>query len=149
MHGLVALFLEVIVLAIILLVVGLVVPCVLVVALPTIMALIISMMIVRLAIIAITSVALMVVTIFVAMVLLVAQFTATCSIGCFLSMEIFARIASRHVGCLTLLEEGNHSERVDRHCLVQVGELVLVCLRLREEDLFTLLLRCEYLYCST
>ncbi len=61
MHGLVSLFLEVIALAIILLVVGLVVPCVLVVALTTIMALIILMRIVRSAIVAITSVALMVV----------------------------------------------------------------------------------------
>jgi hypothetical protein len=48
--------------------------------------------------------------------------------------------ASCLVGCLTLLEEGNHSEWVGRYCLVQVGELVLVHLRLREEDLFTLLL---------
>ncbi len=55
MHGLAALFLEVIALAIILLVVGLVVPCVLVVPSTTIMVLIVSMMIVRLAIIAITS----------------------------------------------------------------------------------------------
>jgi hypothetical protein len=56
--------------------------------------------------------------------------------------------ASRLVGPLTLLEEGNHSERVGRHRLVQVGELVLVCLRLREEDLFTLLLRCGYVHHS-
>jgi hypothetical protein len=76
-HGLVALFLEVIALAIILLVVGLVVPCVLVVALTIIMALIVLMIIVRLVIVAIMSVALMVVAIFVAMVLLVAQFMAT------------------------------------------------------------------------
>ncbi len=47
MHGLVTLFLEVIALAIILLIVGLVVPRVLVVALTTIMALIVSMMIIR------------------------------------------------------------------------------------------------------
>jgi hypothetical protein len=57
--------------------------------------------------------------------------------------------ASRLVGCLTLLKEGNHSERVDRHRLVQVGELVVVCLRLRKEDLFTLLLRHGYVHCST
>ncbi len=54
--------------------------------------------------------------------------------------------ASRLVGCLTLLEEGNHSERVDRYRLVLVSELVLVHLRLREEDLFTLLLRCGYIH---
>ena len=47
MHALVALFLEVIALAIILLVVGLVVPCVHVVTLTTIMALIFLMMIIR------------------------------------------------------------------------------------------------------
>jgi hypothetical protein len=49
---------------------------------------------------------------------------------------------------LTLLKEGNQSERVSRHHLVQVGELVLVHLRLREEDLFTLLLCRGYLHCS-
>ncbi len=78
MHGLVTLFLEVIVLGIILLVVGLVVPCVLVVALTTIMVLIVLMMMVRLAIVAITLVTLMVIAIFVATVLLVAQFMAMC-----------------------------------------------------------------------
>jgi hypothetical protein len=63
-----------------------------------------------------------------------------------LSLAIFSRI--RLVGCLTLLKEGNHSEWVGRHHLVQVGELVLVCLRLREEDLFTLLLRHGYVHHS-
>jgi hypothetical protein len=53
---------------------------------------------------------------------------------------------SRLVGCLTLLKEGNHSERVDRHRLVQVDKLVLVRLRLHKEDLFTLLLRHEYIH---
>ncbi len=57
--------------------------------------------------------------------------------------------ASRIVGCLTLLKEGNHSEQVDMHRLVQVGKLVLVCLRLRKEDLFTLLLRCGNVHCLT
>jgi hypothetical protein len=58
--------------------------------------------------------------------------------------------ASRLVGgCLTLLEEGNHSERVGRHRLIQVGKLVLLHLRLRKEDLFTLLLHCRYVHCST
>ncbi len=51
------------------------------------------------------------------------------------------------VGCLTLLKEGNHSEWVGRYRLVQVGELVLVCLRLCEEDLFTLLLCGGYIHC--
>jgi hypothetical protein len=49
------------------------------------------------------------------------------------------------VGCLTLLEEGNHSEQVGRHHLVQDGGLV-VCLRLHEEDLFTLLLCRGYVH---
>jgi hypothetical protein len=153
-HGLIALFLELIALAIILLVVGLVVPCVIVVALTTIMALIVSMTIVRLAIITITLVASMVVMIFVATVLLVARFTATCSRN--MSRTLFLQLllvlgdllenASGLVSCLTLLEEGNHSEQVGRHHLVQVSKLVLVHLRLRKEDLFTLLLHCGYIY---
>ncbi len=53
---------------------------------------------------------------------------------------------SRLVSRLTLLKEGNHSEQVGRHCLVQVGKLVLVHLRLRKEDLFTLLLHRGYLH---
>jgi hypothetical protein len=57
--------------------------------------------------------------------------------------------ASHLVGCLTLLKEGNHSEWVGRHRLIQVGELVLVHLRLRKEDLFTLLLRHRYVHHST
>ena len=57
--------------------------------------------------------------------------------------------ASHLVGCLTLLKEGNHSERVSRYPLVQVGKLVLVCFRLREEDLFTLLLCRGYVHHST
>ncbi len=56
--------------------------------------------------------------------------------------------ASCLVGCLTLLKEGNHSERVGRHRLVQAGKLDLVRLRLHEEDLLTLLLRHGYLHCS-
>ncbi len=56
---------------------------------------------------------------------------------------------SHLVGCLTLLKEGNHLERVSRHCLVQVGKLVLVRLGLHEEDLFTLLLRRRYVHCLT
>jgi hypothetical protein len=41
--------------------------------------------------------------------------------------------ASHLVGRLTLPKEGNHSERVGRYRLVQVGKLVLVRLRLPEE----------------
>jgi hypothetical protein len=54
--------------------------------------------------------------------------------------------ASRLVSRLTLLKEGNHSEQVGRHHLVQVGELVLVRLRLCKEDLFTLLLCRGYVH---
>jgi hypothetical protein len=57
--------------------------------------------------------------------------------------------ASCLVGCLTLLKEGNHSERVRRHRLIQAGKLVLVHLRLRKEDLFTLLLHRGYIHHST
>ncbi len=57
--------------------------------------------------------------------------------------------ASHLVGCLTLLKESNHLERVDRHHLVQVSKLVLVCLTLRKENLLTLLLHCGYVHCST
>jgi hypothetical protein len=57
--------------------------------------------------------------------------------------------SSRLVGCLTLLKDCNHSERGSRHRLVQVGKLVLVRLRLCNEDLFTLLLRRGYVNCST
>jgi hypothetical protein len=58
--------------------------------------------------------------------------------------------ASHLVGRLTLLKEGNpSSEQVGRHHLVQVGQLVLVRLRLRKEDLFTLLLCPGYIHCST
>jgi hypothetical protein len=154
MHGLVALFLEVITLAIILLVVGLVVPHVLVVASTMIMASI-SMTIIRSAIVGIALVASMVVAIFVATVLLVDRFTATS--GRNMSRTLFLWLllvlgnllknASRLVGCLTLLKEGNHSEWVGRHRLVQVGKLVLVRLWLREEDLFTLLLHHGYVHC--
>ncbi len=157
MHGLVAHFLEVIALVIILLVVGLVGPRILVVALTTIMASIVLMTIIRLAIVAITLVALIVITIFVTTMLLVAQFTATC--GRNMSRTLFLQLllvlgnllknASRLVGHLTLLEEGNHSEQVGRYHLIQVGKLVLVCLRLRKEELFTLLLRRGYVHCLT
>ncbi len=77
MHGLVALFLGVIALAIILLVIGLVALCVHILASTTILALIVLMMMVRLAIVAITSVALMVIAVHVTTMMTVAQFTAT------------------------------------------------------------------------
>jgi hypothetical protein len=46
------------------------------------------------------------------------------------------------VCCLTLLKESNHLEWVGRYRLVQVDKLVQVRLRLRKEDLPTLLLHC-------
>jgi hypothetical protein len=58
----------------------------------------------------------------------------------FLVLSNLLENASRHVGLLTLLKEGNHSEQVSRHRLVQVA--------LRKEDLFTLLLRRGYVYRS-
>ncbi len=156
MHGFLALFLGVIVLAIILLVIGLGAFPVLVVTLRAIVASIVSMTIVRLVIIAIVSVALMIVAVVMTAMLPVTQFMAMCStkMSCFLFLWlllIFGNLiknASRLVGRLTLLKEGNHSERVGRHRLIQVSKLVLVRLRLRKEDLFTLLLRSGYVHHS-
>jgi hypothetical protein len=150
-HGLVTLFLQVIVLAIIFLVWGLAVPHVLVIALTTIITFIVSMTIIRLAIIPFAS---MMVTVFATAMLAVAWFTATCGrkmsrflfLWLLLVLGNLVKNASRLVGHLTLLKEGNHSERVSRYRLVQVSELVLVRLRLREEDLFTLLLRRGYVH---
>ncbi len=64
----------------------------------------------------------------------------------FLVLGNLLKNASRLVGHLTQLEEGNHSEGVGRYRLVQVGKLVLVRLWLREEDLFTLLLHRGYVH---
>jgi hypothetical protein len=121
------------------------------------MALVVSMMIARSMIVAIATIALMIVAIVTTAMLTVAQFTATC--GGKMSRFLFLRLllilgnliknTSRLVGCLTLLKEGNHSERVGRYRLVQVGKLDLVHLRLRKEDLFTLLLRHGYVHPST
>ncbi len=153
MHGLVTLFLEVIAHAIILLVVGLVASHVLVVALRAIVAPIVLMAIVRLSIIMVALVTSMIVAIVMTAMLTVAQFMAMCDRKLirfpFLWLLVLGDLlnnASRLVGCLTLLEEGNHLERVSRHYLVQVGKLVLVRLGLRKEDLFTLLLRCRYVH---
>jgi hypothetical protein len=152
-HGLVTIFLEVIALAIILLVVGLVAPHVLVIASRAIMAPIVLMMIVGLSIIAVALVALVIVMIFTTAMLMVARFRTTCDrklsrfpLLWLLVLGNLLKKASCLVGCLTLLEEGNHLERVSRHCFVQVGKLVLVRLGLREEDLFTPLLRRRYVH---
>ncbi len=121
MHGLVALFLEVIAPAIILLVVVLVAPHILVVASRAIVAPIVSMKIVRLSIIVVALVALMVVAIFTTATLTVAQFMATCdrklSRFPFLWLLVLGNLfknASHLIGCLTLLKEGSHLERVSR-----------------------------------
>jgi hypothetical protein len=78
---------------------------------------------------------------------------ATCDrkLSCFPFLRLLVlgnllKNASHLVGCLTLLEEGNHLERVSRNRLVQVGKLVLVRLGLRKEDLFTLLLHHRYFH---
>jgi hypothetical protein len=83
---------------------------------------------------------------------MVAQFMATCDrkmshflfLWLLLILGNLIKNARRFVACLTLLEDGNHSERVGRHRLIQVGKLVLVRPRLRKEDLFTLLLHRGY-----
>ncbi len=98
-HGLVALFLEVIALASILLFIGLAALRVLIVATRTIVTSIILMTVVRLAIVAIALVVSMIVTILVAAKLLVAQFKATNGgkmshflfFGCLLSLVFFSR----------------------------------------------------------
>ncbi len=158
MHGLVAPFLGVIALAIILLVVGLRAFQVLILTSRAIVMPIVSMTTVGSLIIAVALVASMIVVIFPTTMLMVARFTATCDskMSRFLFLQLLLILgnliknASRLVGCLTLLEEGNnHSEQVGRHRLIQVGKLVLVCLRLCKEDLFTLLLRHGYVHCST
>jgi hypothetical protein len=124
MHDLVAFFLEVIASAVILLVVGIVAPHVLVVALRVIMVSIVLIRIVGLLIIAVALVALMVVAIFTTAMLMVARFTAMCNRNlsrfCFLWLLVLGNLlknASRLVGCLTLLKEGN-LERVSRYCFV-------------------------------
>jgi hypothetical protein len=157
MHGLVALFLGMIAIAIILLVIGLVALQGLVVMSRTIVASIILMTIVRPVIVAIALVTPMVVTIFVTTMLPVAQFTATRGrmLSHFLLFWLLLVLgdhlenASRLVDSLTLLKESNQLERVSRHRLVQVCELELIHLGLCEEDLFTLLLCHGYFHCST
>ncbi len=115
---------------------------------------IILMTIVRSVIVAIASVALMIAAVVTTAMLMVARFMATRSgkmsrflfLWLLLILGNLIKNASRLVGCLTLLKEGNHSERVRRHHLIQVGKLVLVRLRLCKEDLFTLLLSCRYVH---
>jgi hypothetical protein len=112
------------------------------------------MTIVGSSIIAVALVASMIVATFTTAMLTVAQFMAMCDrkLGHFpflwlLVLGNLIKNASHLVGCLTLLEEGNHLERVSRQRLVQVCKLVLVRLGLRKVDLFTLLLLCRYVHC--
>ncbi len=120
------------------------------------MALIVLMRIVGSAIVAVALVASMVVAIITTTMLMVAGFTATCSrkmshflfLWLLLVLGNLLKNASCLVGCLTLLKESDHLKRVVRHHLVQASKLVLVHLRLREEDLLTLLLCCGYFYRS-
>ncbi len=111
------------------------------------MAPIALMVIVGLSMIAVVSVASMIVTIVKTAMLAVAPMCdRKLSRFPFLWLLVLCNLlknASRLIGCLTLLEEGNHLKRVSRHHLVQVGELVLVYLGLCKEYLFTLLLRCR------
>jgi hypothetical protein len=147
-HGLIALFLGVIPLATILLVVGLGALWVLVIASRAIVVSIVLMMIVGSAITTVVLVASMVVAIFATMMLMVAWLMARDGrkMSRFLFLWLLLVLgdllenASPFVGCLTLLKESDHLEWVRRHHLVQVCKLVLVRLRLREEDLLTLLL---------
>jgi hypothetical protein len=119
------------------------------------MAPIISMMIVRLAIVVIELVALMVVAIFMMTTLPVAQFTATCCrkmsrfllFWLLLVLGNLLKIASRLVGCLTLLKESNQLGQVSRHHLVPDHKLKSMRLGLREEDLVTFLLHPGYFHC--
>ncbi len=51
-------------------------------------------------------------------------------LGLLLVLGDLLKNTSHLVGCLTLLKESNHPERIGSHHLVQVSKLVLVCLRL-------------------
>jgi hypothetical protein len=67
----------------------------------------------------------------------------------FLVLGNLIKNTNQLVSHLTLLKEGNHSEQIRRHHLIQVSKLVLMHLRLCEEELITLLLRHGYLHHST
>jgi hypothetical protein len=144
-------FLEVIAFVIILIFVGLAALQVLVVALRMIVALIVSMTMAELAIIAIALVTLMVVAILVAAMLPVSKFTAMRGrkMSRVLLFQLLLVLGNLLENALTLLEESNKLDWVSRHHLVQVRELELMCLGLRKEDLFTLLLCCGYFNVST
>jgi hypothetical protein len=148
-QGLVALFLEVITLAIILLLIGLAALMVLVVTTRMIVALIVLMRIASSLVIVIASVTSMIVAPFATM-LLVAQIAAACDgkMSCRLLFWLL-KDAGRFIGSLTLLEKDNDPKQVCGHRFVCIPKLKLMCLGLHREDLFALLLCHGQLHRST
>jgi hypothetical protein len=146
-HGLVALFLKVITLAIIFLLIGLVALVVLFVAIRMIMALIVMMTTVGSSILAIALVTLMVLRLLVTM-LPVAQIMAACDgkmsrLLLFWLLIVLGNLltnACLFIGSLTLLKKGNTPKRVRGHHLVCLRKLKLMHLGMHKEDLFALLL---------
>ena len=130
MHGLFALFLEVIALATILLLIGLVALVVLFVTTRPIVVLIVLMTIVGLSVVAIALVALMIVTLL-AMMLLVHQITAACDgktshlllFWLLLVLSNLLKNASRFINSLTLLKKGDKPKQVRGHNLVCLHKL--------------------------
>ncbi len=130
MHGLFALFLEVIALATILLLIGLVALVVLIVVTRMIVALIVFMTIVGSLVVVIALVASMIVALL-AMMLPVAGITAARArkmsrlllFWLLLVLGDLLKNAGRFIGSLTLLEKGNKPKRVHGHCLVCLREL--------------------------
>jgi hypothetical protein len=156
-HGLVALFLEVIALAVFLLFVGLVTHTILVITTRMIMALIVLMTIVGLFVVAITLATSMIVAVLVATMLLVAQFMAAhdwkmSRLLLFWLLLVLGNLL-KNAGCfissMTLLKKGDELKQVCGHHLVQVRKLKLMRLGLHKEDLFTLLLRRGQLHHSS
>jgi hypothetical protein len=136
LHGLVAFFLEVIVLEIILLLVGLFVFVVLVFTMRVIVALIILMRIVRSLVIVIMLGALKVVAMLATM-LPVSQITAACNgkMSHFFLFWLFCLLgllkdAGPIIGSLALLKKGDKTKRVCGHHLVCFRKLMLMCIGL-------------------
>jgi hypothetical protein len=140
-HGLVTLFLEVIMLAIILLLIGLVALVVLVFVMRVIVVSIILMMIIGSSVVAFAFVASMIVAIL-ATILPVAWITAAHEgkmsrlllFWLLLLLGNLLKNAGRFFGSLTLLEKGDKPKWVHGHHLVCVHELKLMHLGLRKED---------------
>ncbi len=152
MHDLIALFFEVIAFVINLLLVGFFL-VVLLFAVRVIMALIILMAAFMLLFVAIALVALMVVAALATM-LPVALVTAASDkkMSCLFLLWLFfllelVKDAGHFIRSLTLLKKSYEQKRVRGHCFVCFRILVLMCLRLRKEDFFPLLLCCGQLHC--